>query len=109
MYANPIFTILISYNYTIIGDIHGYPLDHHNDGHNCGDNAEDTGAHFARGALESLDVLATRASRDTRAHGARWANGIAATAAGGGWMGGLVGVLGHRHDCHGLDRNKGDS
>ena len=86
------------------------PLDHYNDGHNGGDDAKDTRAHPARGALESLDVLATTsASRDTRAHGARWANGIAATAAGSGRMGGLVGVLGHRDDRHGLDRHKGDS
>lgn len=92
--------------------MHEYPLDHHNDGHNCGDDTEDTGAHPAGGALESLDVLATTsASRNTRAHGARWAAiAIAvAVAVSGGWMGGLVGVLGHRDDCHGLDRNKGDS
>ena len=83
-----------------------YPLDHHNDGHNCSDQAKDTGAHSARGALESLDVLAiTSASRNTRADGARWA-GITVS---GGWMGRLVWVLGHRDDCHGFDRNKGDS
>ncbi len=85
------------------------PLHHYNDGHDCGDNAKDARAHPARGALESLDVLATSASREARAYGARWASGIAATAAGGGWVGGLVGVLGHRDDRHGFDRNKGDS
>ena len=90
--------------------MHAYPLNHHNDSHNSGDNdAKDTGTRPARSTLESLDVLlATSTSRNARAHSSRWAYDIAASSASGRGVGCLVGVLGNRDYRHGLDRNKSD-